>query len=74
MRWKKRKKEQQPREGDRRIAEQFLLFPKYLDDEWRWLELTQIHQEYQPVYWVVDIATIWGWEDLHWATLDEPMA
>ena len=47
MRWK-RKKKQQPKEGDTRIVDWFLLFPKCLDDEWRWLELTQIHQEYQP--------------------------
>jgi len=74
MRWKAQKKKQQPKEGDTRIVDRSLLFPKCLDDEWRWLELTQIYQEYRPVRWMVDVPTLYDWVDLHWATFDEPMA
>ena len=63
MKWKRK---QWPKEGDKRIAERFLLFPKVLDDEWRWLEIAQIHQEYQPVRWMVDVPTLRDWVDLCW--------
>jgi len=66
MRWKSKKK-QQPKDGDIRIGERFLLFPKHLDGEWRWLELAQIHQEYRPTRWMFpDIPTLYEWVDLHW--------
>ena len=73
MRWKwKWKKKQQPKEGDTRIMERFLLFPKLLDDEWRWLENAQIDQEYK----VMGLGSDWRlrWVDLGWNTFhDEPM-
>lgn len=71
MRWK-RKTKRQPKEGDTRIADRFLLFPKCLDDEWRWLELTQIQQEYRRTDRGSDLDDwTYQWVDLRWATLDE---
>lgn len=68
MRWKQK---QPPTYGARRIVNRFLLFPKCLDCEWRWLELTQIHQEYGPVRWMMDevseVVTLRGWVDMHWS-------
>ena len=74
MRWKWKKK-QRLKEGDRRIMERFLLFPKRLNGEWRWLEIARICQQYRVSNWLwPDIPTLWDWVDLHWANLDEPMA
>lgn len=71
MRWKLKKK-QQPKVGDTRIVDRFLLFPKFLDDEWRWLELTQIQQEYNNMG-LLESNWTYKWVDLHWANPDEPM-
>ena len=81
MRWKWKKK-QQPKEGDMRIVGRFLLFPKCLNGEWRWLENAQIQQEYRPTRWFGEdklpnrreYPTIWEWVDVCWNTFrDEPL-
>lgn len=51
MRWKERVW----KHGDTRTIKRFLLFPRYVDGEWRWLELAEISQRLHvtrtSVYW-----------------------
>lgn len=42
MRWGKQKLS----EGDIRIIEKFLIFPKCIDEEWRWWERVIYEQKY----------------------------
>lgn len=41
---------ERPKLGDTRIISKFLLFPKYLENELRWLEYVQIEQVYRHTY------------------------
>lgn len=70
MRWKVRSKEE-PELGETRLIRKFLLFPKRINDEWRWLERALIYQKYisrralipevrHPIY-------IKCWRDSSWA-------
>ena len=45
MRWQIKQKIE-PKFGDERIVEKFLIFPKRINDEIRWLEIVKIHQVY----------------------------
>lgn len=45
MRWASKGSKQAPKEGDHRIVDRFLFFPKCIDDEWRWLEFASIGQK-----------------------------
>lgn len=47
MRWNAKP---QPNDGDTRIRSKFLLFPKVIKGEWRWLELASYKQKY-AWYW-----------------------
>lgn len=63
MRWKAKPKN---KVGDKRIIEQFLLFPVKIDDEFRWLEKAKIEQELKETY-VYDYDMIHRdtfWEDI----------
>ncbi len=69
---RKVKKKERPQEGDRRIVERILLFPKCLNGEWRWLEIAQIDQEYRA--WNDGVGFQYEWVDLGWNTFhDEPL-
>jgi hypothetical protein len=46
MRWKTPKKTL-PNYGDKREVTKFLLFPKCMGEEWRWLEKATWTQQYQ---------------------------
>ena len=64
MRWKQK---QLPNYGARRIVKRFLLFPKRLDYEWRWLEQAKIQQRCGYVARFYEVAaTRHGWIDEHW--------
>lgn len=58
----------QPSVGDQRIVTKFLLFPKWLDNEFRWLGRERILQEWAvrmrpgPAAPVPCVA----WRDKHW--------
>ena len=56
MRWK----DKTPHWDDERIITVFLLFPKCINGEWRWLEFAKIYQIYMA-YWTGDC-----WEDIRW--------
>lgn len=43
MRWKQKPESQV---GDRRVITKFLLFPRNINREFRWLETAKIEQEY----------------------------
>lgn len=47
MRWKKKAAawSTRPVAGDTRVVSKFLLLPKKLGDEWRWLETTKIEEK-----------------------------
>ena len=59
MRWKYRRRH----EGDYRIIKRFLLFPRRITGEARWLETAYIEQElcrgFEGDYW---------WRDTYWST------
>jgi len=61
MRWKG---EPVPVRGQSRIRHVWLLFPRCINDEWRWLERAGIEQVYD---WVGPYP---GWEDCAWADGD----
>lgn len=64
MRWKIPKKTH-PKCGDKREVIKFLLFPKCMRGEWRWLEKASWTQQYQ----------IFHYEDYRmgkWVDIDEP--
>ena len=54
MKWKT------PKSGDKRIVSKFLLFPREINNEVRWLEKVKIEQEY-------DRGCLLGWWDIKWA-------
>ena len=43
--------------GDTRIKTRFLILPKFIRGEWRWLEIASWKQIYSE---------IWGWVDKEW--------
>lgn len=47
MRWQDTPIKEGPKWGDRRIKTRFLLFPKCMGGEWRWLETATWIQEYE---------------------------
>jgi len=49
MKWTNRKK-QRPKEGDCRTVRRFLLLPKKIGDEWRWLETATWTEECIEVF------------------------
>lgn len=59
MKWRKHT----PKHGDERTVRRFLLLPRCINGEWRWLELATIRQEWQvyPYYRRRN-----SWYDLHW--------
>jgi hypothetical protein len=64
MRWKTPKKTY-PNCGDKRRVTKFLLIPRCMGEEWRWLEKATWTQEYQIFYY----------EDYNvgkWVNIDEP--
>lgn len=68
MKWKSKPK-WSPRDNIRkigrvRIKERFLLLPKCIDGEWRWLEKAC----YKQMYTGRDIngELVFGWEDVSW--------
>ncbi len=61
MRWK------EYAELDHRIVRRFLLFPKNLDGETRWLEWATFEQVLEEEYigeWGEGV--MWVWKDKHW--------
>jgi hypothetical protein len=49
MRFKIIRKYPEKKTGNKRIITKFLLFPKIINDEFRWLESATIEQEFQQV-------------------------
>ena len=60
MKWKIKEKVE-PEFGDERIVEKFLILPKRIGDEIRWLEIVKIYQVYTSKI-VRDEDEI-GWDD-----------
>lgn len=53
-----------PGAGQKRIIYTFLLLPKCIDNDCRWLQFVGIEQEYYYIY-----AEFWsqeGWRDVRW--------
>jgi len=51
--------------GDVRIVEKFLLLPKTINGETRWLEKTKFRQRFEFYY---DALYVWeAWRDMNWA-------
>lgn len=69
LRWPARPAKERPSVGQRRVVVRFLLLPKKLDGEWRWLGFECIAQEFQR-YWAhpPDIRSmlVVGWRDIGW--------
>lgn len=67
MRWKKKVKPPK-RNGDYRITTKFLLFPKCLENEWRWLETASILQRCSRNLNVSDFTyNMLLWYDVEWS-------
>jgi hypothetical protein len=62
IRWKQ---QTAPELGDERTVTRFLLFPKCLGDEWRWLGREQIVQVYSEFYGPGGYVS--GWYSVRWA-------
>ena len=45
MRWRKKQK-YYPKDNEERVVRKFLIFPKCVDHEYRWLEKVKIRQRY----------------------------
>ena len=72
MRWKDDPLED--RFGDVRIVKKFLVFPKKLDDEWRWWETAYIVEKVCKMN--VGGSMEWGkykhyWREIHWLDTKE---
>lgn len=67
LKWKDEPKPE-PQLGDQRIVEKFLFFPKWIDNEWRWLGSAKILQERARGMRPGPVAPypIQYWRDLHW--------
>ncbi len=61
-----------PELGDTRTIIKFLLLPRKLNNEWRWLELAEIKQECKEFGYMVHetsvYATYLDWENISWVT------
>lgn len=67
MRWKKKQKSY-PKDGEIRIVNKFLLFPRVINNEYRWLELVKIEQFYRGYDYVHGTGGFWidkDWIDPH---------
>jgi hypothetical protein len=66
MRWSYKEKPSR-KEGTTRIITRFLLFPRQINQQWRWLEIAKIEQTYHNAYFTdnCDLISSW-WEDTHW--------
>jgi hypothetical protein len=53
-----------PKNGNRRIRTQFLLFPKTIDYEIRWLEIASWEEEYESNYF--NYNEFCKWQGLRW--------
>lgn len=64
MRWFKRIKKQKTRDypSKERTILRFLLFPRCIKGEWRWLEFAYIYQ----VYTINDNGVYMAWKDMAW--------
>jgi len=67
MKWKVKP---MPKEGDRRTVRKFLLFPRWINGEGRWLETVTIQQEWR-VWWSFDYSPLphWHWENIAWVDI-----
>lgn len=61
MRWNKKAK---PVRGDERIITKFLLFPKNIDDDVRWLERVSYKQKYTRENYEYGCYHVW--ETIEW--------
>lgn len=64
MRWK-RKLPLHYRIGESRTKNKFLIFPKCINNEWRWLEKTSWIQSVKTKYHGGFDYTV-GWKDIRW--------
>ena len=55
-----------PHTGDKRIVKRFLLFPKRIKDERRWLETATWEQEYCFYYATYRYGDSYCWVDIRW--------
>lgn len=53
-------------EGQVRILDKFLLLPKRIGDETRWLERAKIKQTLHRAFDVTCGAQWWEWRDIQW--------
>lgn len=60
MRWYKKTK---PYDGEERCMEGFLLFPKEIKGEVRWLEVAVYKEKFYKT------KTFWGWKSIKWVNL-----
>lgn len=58
MRWKKKDKKY-PEDGATRIITRFLLFPKCIYNQYRWLEIVKIEQSYIGYDYTCDMGGFW---------------
>jgi len=69
MRWKHK---ESIKEGDIRIKSKYLIIPKCIDKEYRWLEKVTYQQEYTKIYvyeyFIGDILFYYyfKWKDVKW--------
>ena len=54
------------KEGDERVKETFLFFPKCIDNQIRWLEKAKIKQSIHYMFDPTCGASWWEWRDLEW--------
>lgn len=70
IRWEARKAWGGAEIGDTRVRRKFLLLPKRLGDEWRWLgveSIVQEHSRWGTVDPTLGVITVRGWRDVAWA-------
>lgn len=81
MKWKSQPKQPVPNpcEGAKRIKIKFLLFPRCINQEWRWLEKAAWEQEYawvselkdnNMVLWVMWDVGHFRWIDKRWVEIE----
>ena len=64
MRWYKKPEKILPEKGKKRAITKFLLFPKCIKNEWRWLETATWIQQYKLN--INSIVYTYDWFDLEW--------
>lgn len=69
MKWKEGKRYVNPKTGELKTVRVFLLFPKKLNGEWRWLCFSTIDQVYgtDGSYNLGADGAAWFWNDWRWA-------